>query len=623
MAHPRRTRTSTRQKIGECLVQAGLITEDNLRAALIEHEHQRGHIGEILVRMKFATDKQVAEALARQLGFPYVSLAANPPAPTVVALVARETAREYLCLAIELERNVLTVAMADPLQFSLVQDLEIQTGYRIKPVVAVRSEILDAIGTAYPDVDDVADTGAEAGIGPGHGADALPVADLASVLIGMALANAATDIHIEPTERCVRIRHRLDGLLTDVLELPTRLHEELTNQIKTIAGMEIAEKRLPQDGRLRASGDKGVSVDFRVSTLRTAYGEKVVMRMLDDHKRAPALDAIGLSPRALEDFQGLLRRRQGLILIVGPKGSGKTTTASAALASIAVERTNSVTIEDPIEYQIGSGVIQTAIGAPIDGAFARALRSVLAQDPDVILIGELRDTETTEMTMRAARSGLLLLSTLPADDAPAAVNRLVDLGVAPGVIASAVVGVVTERLVRRLCGRCRQPSVPRAEILHLLNVAEDEGEAGSFFSAVGCDQCHYTGYRGRIGLFEVMTVDDTLRRLITSRAADDDLREGAIAGGLTTLGEDGLAKVRAGVTTLEELLRVVTEPKGLRALCRSCGAVVAVNFMACPRCGTRLDHSCRHCGRSLRPGWTFCPYCARSTSSGTLPGRLS
>jgi type IV pilus assembly protein PilB len=618
-----------RKKLGECLIQAGLITEDDLRAALAEHKQTGERLGAVLVRLNLATERQIAKALAYQLGFPYLNLSETPPDPMVVVLIPKEVALKRSCVAVRLDKNLLTVAMADPLLFSLVQDLEFQTGYRIKQVVATRGDIHDAIGAGYPDkalvragtpgpqmpvlrqpARDVGaggetalarrldeDTG-EPIAGLKERSEAAPIIDLVDLVVKSAIKASASDVHIEPMEKGVLIRHRLDGMLKEVMDLPKWVHEGLVARLKIMAGMDIAEKRLPQDGRLRIGTDEGLDVDFRASTLRTLHGEKLVLRLLDQNRGVPPLEELG--------------HQHGMILVVGPTGSGKTTTLCSALMSIQSERTNIITIEDPVEYQL-PGVNQTQVNEKIKLTFANALRSILRQDPDVILVGEIRDQETARIAMQAAQTGHLVLSTLHTDDAPSVVTRLSDIGVEPYVIASATVGVVAQRLVRRLCPTCRRQYTPGTEVLRTLNISDVEAANIPFYRAVGCDQCHQTGYRGRIGIYEVMRVTERVRRLITQRAAEDAIREGAVAGGMMTLGEDALAKVKAGVTTAEELLRVITEVREMRTVCPGCNAPVGVDFVACPHCGRRLSGACPGCGRALQPGWTFCPYCARST----------
>ena len=426
----------------------------------------------------------------------------------------------------------------------------------------------------------------------------------------------ASDIHVEPTEDRVVVRHRLDGILREVIALPKWVHDGLVARLKVLAGMDIAEKRLPQDGRLRVQVDDNREVDLRVSTLRTMYGEKIVLRVLDQRKGPPQLTELGLPSDGLETLRHLLRQQHGMILVVGPTGSGKTTTLSSAIASLQTTRTNIITIEDPIEYQL-RGVNQTQISDKIGLTFASSFRAILRQDPDVILVGEIRDFDTAQIALRAAQTGHLVLSTLHTDDGPSTLTRLMDMGTEACVIGSALIGVVAQRLVRGLCVQCRVRYTPTSDVLRSLNITDADADTHAFCRAEGCDQCNHTGYRERIGIFEIMPVNDKLRRLIAGNRGEDAIRDEAISAGMASLGADGLAKFKSGVTTAEELLRVVPEVGEVRSVCPSCNGSVESGFQVCPYCGHQLAHGCPSCHRALQPGWNFCPHCATSMAGST------
>ena len=613
--------------MGECLVHAGLITDDSLRVALAEQKRTGERLGIVLTRLNLATETGIAQALASQLGLPYRDLADRPPEPGVIGVIPRATALKHAAVAVTLEQQVLTVAMSDPLLLGLVQDLERQTGYTIRQVVATRSGILGAIGGADSPVARRAplNADADAGAGVGPPSDAPPRAkqesgELLQSILSSAVASGASDVHIEPTGQGVVVRERVDGALREAMQLPTWAHDELMAHLKRLAGMQASETRLPQDGRLRHVAGNGSAIDFRVSSLRTLFGEKVVLRRWDRPGLVPSLDDLGLSKAMLERVRQFMANAHGLVLVVGPAGSGVQTTMAALaaeLVSVRAGRDDIVTVEDPIEYQI-PGVTQVSVDGAHGEMFASRLQSILRQQPDVVCVGELRDTETTRIALSAAARALVV-TTFRADDLPSTITGLLALGIDAAAIAPPLVGVVVQRLVRRLCVSCRRPSTAparRAGPLDPPGVEDGPLDPVTFFEPVGCDQCHHTGYRGRIGVYQAIAVSAAVRQAIADAGPAHRLGEAVRQDGGVSLAEDALAKAKRGVTTVDEVLRAVGEGRvdeidSARPLCEACGAAVGEGFLACPSCGTTIGSACVHCGRALQSGWRFCPYCAR------------
>ena len=606
--------------MGECLVHAGLITDDSLRVALAEQKRTGERLGIVLTRLNLATETGIAQALASQLGLPYRDLAVRPPEPGVIGVIPRATALKHAAVAVSLEQQVLTVAMSDPLLLGLVQDLERQTGYTIRQVVATRSGILGAIGGADSPVARRAPLNADADVGVGPPSLALPRAkresgELLQSILSSAVACGASDVHIEPTGQSVVVRERVDGALREAMQLPTRAHDELMAHLKRLAGMQASETRLPQDGRLRHVAGNGSAIDFRVSSLRTLFGEKVVLRRWDRPGLVPSLDDLGLSKAMLEQVRQFLAHARGLVLVVGPAGSGVQTTMAAfaaELASVRAGRDDIVTVEDPIEYQIPR-VTQMSVDGANGEIFASRLQSILRQQPDVVCVGELCDTETTRIALSAAARALVV-TTFRADDLPSTITGLLALGIDAAAIAPPLVGVVVQRLVRRLCVSCRRPR--RAGSLHPPRAGDEPLDPVTFFEPVGCDQCHHTGYRGRIGVYQAIAVSAAVRQAIADAGPAHRLGEAVRQDGGVSLAEDALAKAKRGVTTVDEVLRAVGEGRvneidSARPLCEACGAAVGEGFLACPSCGATIGSACVHCGRALQSGWRFCPYCAR------------
>jgi len=594
-----------RSRIGEALIRAGLISARDLSRAVKEQRRSGERLGAVLVRLQLATDDQIASALASQLGLPYADLSSESIDPEAARLIPQAMASREACIAFRLEKQTLTVAMADPLRISLVQDLQDQTGYRIREVVAARGAILDAIERVY-----LAPSSSEAARAEAiehRGADAEPVSvdDLVDRILRQAVANDASDVHLDPGEDDMTIRFRIDGVLRDWLRVPAASRDDLVARFKILAGLDVAEKLLPQGGRVRLASSDG-RIDMRAFTLRTQMGERVLLTVRGHARQAPPIDDLGLSDRALEDLRAALAEGGGLIVVAGGGGSGRSTTLAAALDAAAAGR-SAVTIEDGVDYEI-PGVSHTQIAEMIGLTFASALRAIARQNPDLILLGDLPDAETAGLAADASRSGKLVLCSLTAHDANAAILRLSELGI--DIASPAMVRcVIAQRLVRRLCTRCRVPYGATESVLRSLGLPPVDATV-SFFKASGCGDCDYTGYRGRIGLFEVVRITDGMRRVVASRPIAERA-DAAFAAGVATLAEDGLAKAKSGVTSVEELRRAVHELHAPRPVCAACGQVVAVEFVACPRCGERLGIECSHCGRALEPGWTFCPFCAR------------
>jgi type IV pilus assembly protein PilB len=608
------------KKLGECLIQAGLITQEDLQAALAEQGRTGERIGAVLVRLNLATEKQVIKALAHQVGLPYLSLTDDPPERSAIVLIPRELALERVCVAVRREKNLLTVATADPLSAGLVRDLGALTGHTIKQVVATVSDIVDAIASGYPvaalmplgagvrhSIPTVPEKSFESTSTPDQCAEPNPsmvVDDLLGLVIHRAIASGATDLHIDPRQHGVIVRHRVDGVLTEPLDLPQWAHEPLAERIAQLAGLDTDERELPQHGLVCFTSGE-TDVEFRAFRLRTLFGDSFVLRFVGRRKDPLPIEELGLSAGAMEVVRDLLHQSHGLILVAGPSSSGKTTTLASVLSSIEADSRSIVTIEDAIEYQI-PGASQTQLNETASSA--ALLSAILHHDPDVLLIGNLGDRDTIGMTMQAAEKQLVIAG-VHADNAPSAVARLAEAA-APSAMGSVLIGVIAQRLVRRLCTACRRQYTPDGETLRTLAILESSAAEMVFYHAVGCDQCHGTGYKGRIALYEVMTMTDRVRRLIAEGAAEDLVRQAAIDAGMVPLGEDGLAKVKAGITTADELLRVVAEVRAARVACPECGGAVAADYKVCPRCAHRLSGGCHKCGRGLQLDWDYCPYCA-------------
>ncbi len=614
--------------LGRVLVEDGEASAAGVEAALAEQRETRERIGAILVR-RGLDPEALARALARQLRLTYAPAPLRPD-PAALTLVPHALALRHRVLPLSATARAMRVAMADPLDAAAVDDLQFRTGRRTEPVVATEAAVERGLAEAYGD-EAVRNalrrlgTGAGAAAAPGdttgaragaqtgteprdEGADMLrqaeapPVVALVDVLLERAVSAGASDIHIEPEGGKIRVRARIDGVLRPLLELPASSASAVTSRIKIMAGLDIAVKRRPQDGR-SAVVVEGQRVGVRVSTLPAADGEKVVLRLLDPRSARRSLDHLGMEPPLRSALSRALDREHGLFLVTGPTGSGKTTTLYAVLESRDRDGRNLVTLEDPVEYRVDR-TTQVQVQPKAGLTFAAALRSVLRQDPDAILVGEMRDRETAEVGLAAALTGHLVLSTLHTIDAPGAVSRLMEMGAPRYLVAGGLVGVLAQRLVRRLCPDCRTVTPATGDLLHELGLPTPS----HLPQPVGCHRCGGTGYRGRVGVFELLRVDARVRELILEAAPTDAVREAAMAAGMVPLAVHAWAKVEAGVTTLDEIRPLLALLADDARLCRSCGARVAKDHAFCPLCGGELVARCA-CGARARPHWRFCGAC--------------
>lgn len=551
-------------RLGLMLLEAGLITEEQLKSAL---ESQNGRsLGRVLVDLGFVSEVEIARTLAEKMHLDFVDLGTIDIDAHAVTMVSEEIAHKYNLLPIGFEDDRLIVAMADPANIFAIDDLRIVTGREIHPVVSTESDLAAALSKfAQIDksVEQMVETAAEdeAQVEAGGGeaeeeeADNAPIVKLVNLIITEGAREGAGDIHIEPQEKDVRIRFRIDGVLHEIMRSPKKVQNGLVSRVKILAGMDIAERRVPQDGRFGATIDKR-SIDFRVATLPTVHGEKVVLRLLERENVLITLDELGFSPNTLVRFKSSFTKPYGAILVTGPTGSGKTTTLYGALSLLNVPEKNVITVEDPVEYRL-PGLNQVQVHVRAGMTFAAALRSILRHDPDIVMIGEIRDEETALIAVESALTGHLVLSTLHTNTAAAGLTRLTEMGVEPFLISSAVDCIVAQRLARRLCRDCREEYVPEREALEKAGFPLEGDEVPKLYRAGGCKKCNNTGYKGRVGMYEALLVSDTIERLTVDRATSDEIHKVAVEEGMGTMRQDGLEKVKQGITSMEEVLRVL------------------------------------------------------------------
>lgn len=547
-----------KRRLGDILIEKGLITEQDLNKALNIQNSSGEKLGEILLKMGVIKEEDLYSALAEIYNVPYVNLEDVAIDSNVVKLVPEYICRRYKVLPLKMDGDRIVVAMSNPVNIYALDDIRILTGKEVDPVLAPESQILQALDKIYTVQKGIEETLID--MGPTEEdvespveilEDEAPVVRLVNLTITQAVQEGASDIHIEPTENDVKIRFRIDGVLYDMISPPKKIFPTLVARIKILSNMDIAERRIPQDGRFRVVS-QGKIIDFRVSTLPTIYGEKIVLRLLDKSATLIGLEKLGFTENTLNKFNELISRPYGMILVTGPTGSGKTTTLYSALAKINTPEKNIITVEDPVEYQF-TRINQVQINPKVGLTFATALRSILRQDPDIIMVGEIRDRETAEIAVQAALTGHLVLSTVHTNDAAGAITRLIDMGIEPYLVSSSLIGVLAQRLARRICARCKAPKKPTEEEIKILNLHPNY----TLYEGKGCEACRHTGYRGRIGIFELLIIDDDIRAMIVDRKPANIIRESAIRKGMVTLWEDAKLKVRDGITTYNEILRTV------------------------------------------------------------------
>ncbi len=619
---------SGHKRLGDLLIESELITPDQLDAAITQQRGSGKMLGQTLVQMGFIAEQELLALLQKQLGLRLVDLEETTADEVALSKIKEELARKHLALPLEIEgRKTLVVAMADPLNAASIEDLRFHSGLFIQPVLASPSQIEKAIERYYhidtsvneviqsiiSNEDDVQVSAVEDGDDRQaldelmREAEGRPIVRLTNWLLHRAVEERASDIHIEPHHGDLVVRLRIDGLLREEQRLPKWTQGAIVSRIKVLSNLDIAEKRQPQDGRLVAEIG-GRRVDMRVSTLPLTNGEKVVMRVVDSSRASVPIDALGMSERDLERLRGYLARPQGIVLVTGPTGSGKSTLLYAALRSIMDVTRNITTVEDPVEFQI-AGINQVQVDEKGKKTFAGALRAILRQDPDVIMIGEIRDKETAQIAFRASVTGHLVLSTVHTNDAAGAVTRLIDLGLEPFMVATSLVGVVSMRLVRTICPKCTESYEEEAAAVNRLTGSRSQTGTVTMHRGVGCLNCRESGFLGRTGIYEVLGVDDPMRALINRNAPDQDVRRAAIEGGMKPIGEDGLQKVFAGTTTLNEVTRVVYLAEQGVQVCPGCSDVISRQFEYCSGCGTFVGDHCEQCHKRVESEWRFCPSC--------------
>lgn len=561
--------SAQRRKLGDLLVEVNIITNEDLQRVL-EVQRQTGKkIGEVLVEEGLVTEQDIIQVLEFQLGIPHVELDKYEISRDVISLVNVIIANKYCLIPIKKEDNVITVAMSDPLNVFAIDDIKISTGLEVKPVIAATSDILKAIDKYYSsssatkaaedvkkEADDLYFKQIDTDIDDKIALEVsnAPVVKLVNTIFEQAVKSRASDIHVEPFENFVRVRYRIDGELIEKMEVDPKTLSALVTRMKIMGKMNIAEKRVPLDGRIEYSFDNK-AFDMRVSSLPTVFGEKIVIRLAEKKAEIVPKSHLGFQKDDMVQFEDLLKNPHGIILVTGPTGSGKSTTLYTALKELNTVDVNIVTVEDPVENVI-EGINQVNVNTKAGLTFANALRSILRQDPDIIMIGEIRDSETAEIAVKAAITGHLVLSTLHTNDAPSSISRLIDMGIEPFMLSSSVVGIIAQRLVRRICKFCKSEYIPTEEEIRLLGITD---KSIKFYKGQGCQECNNTGYMGRVGIYEILMVNREVREAINQKLSIDGLRSVCMKNGLRSLKNSGLSLILQGMTTFDEVISVAYE----------------------------------------------------------------
>lgn len=621
--------------LGNILVKAGLITNEQLSAALKEKQFNE-FISDTIVRLGFTTEAKIVQALQKDQNRDYIDLKELHINPAIARFLPQELCEKNRLLPVKLDGRQLHIAMADPSDITKIDNISVMTGFNVTPLVAKASDIAAGIKKIFGDKGGPEEQEAiieTSDLEPMEEIDIVmedeetevnvqelintsgvpPIIRIVNAIILEALRYHASDIHIEPKTKYTIVRYRIDGMLHTKIRVPTNLHSAAVSRIKILAKMDISERRKPQDGRITIKTGARL-VDVRVSTMPTLNGEKVVMRILDKSSAIRNLTELGMLQNDFDRLHVVIKKPQGIFISTGPTGSGKTTMLYSILYEMLQSTKNFETIEDPIEYFL-EDTSQVYVRERIGLSFASVLRATLRQDPDVILVGEIRDYETADVSFKAALTGHMVLTTLHTNNTVASITRLIDIGIKPYLIASAIEGILAQRLVRTVCRYCKTTAEPDIEALNLLKIP-----AATFDSMVvgkGCGRCNNTGYLGRTGIFELFVMNDEFRQLISSNYRESEVMNLAKAGGMTTLIEDAIEKVKLGLTTLGELLRVIGPPTKYERKCDRCAKMIDIKFLFCPHCGTFKTNICHQCRMPLEEDWMTCPAC------GTLKGANS